>query len=111
MRQDLTTYGALMIVLGVLMTFIPLVAIFGVPLLLVGLVVGLVGMVANEKKHGNLAGGMPGGPQIITTYPNQQGTLTQGSQGIILGFKYCTACGTRMPESASFCPRCGTAQG
>ena len=110
MRQDLTAYGALMIVLGVLMTVIPFVGIFGVPLLFLGLIVGVVGLAANERKDENLTGGMPSGPKMVTISPNQQGTVTQGSQRTIGDFKYCTACGTRMPNSASFCPRCGTAQ-
>jgi predicted lipid-binding transport protein (Tim44 family) len=106
MRDDIVAAGAVLLVVGVVLTFIPFTCFFGLALIGISFIILLLGLVLAEDKPTHVVYV----PQQPPPYPQQAPppppVQPQPQQQPAKPF--CSNCGGRVEPSQRFCPHCGS---
>jgi hypothetical protein len=104
MRAGLIISGVLLLIIGYFLTLTIIGAIIGIPIGFIGFIMIIVGLVTSGTKV-VFVQGSPRHQPVGKPIPNPSYKVSDSKPD-----NYCANCGTRLPESASFCPSCGHKQ-
>lgn len=112
MREDLTIGGAILLIAGVFLSFVPWICFVGPVLVIAGLILLFVGLVLSEDKPPHVVYA----PQYPPPYPQQYPPQYQAQPPPPVqpqpqqppAKPFCSNCGGRVNPNEKFCSHCGS---